>query len=307
MPAITGNPSEAVTATVGAYLFDTVALSEQVEVSGGLRWDRSAVDYTLTTLATGEQTALSRTDVMVNWQAGVVYKPQPNGSVYAGAGTSFIPAADMGNAGTALSASPTAANNINLVPERTRNVEVGTKWTAFDDRLAVNGAVFRTEKTNARTRSLSSEPFVLAGRQRVQGVEGGASGTVARGWTAFAALTLMDSEIVASANDDEIGRDLTLAPKASASLWLTGPVTSRLTIGGGGQFMDGVFRNTTTDLTVPSYWLVNAMAAYEVNSHLTLRVNANNLTDERYADRVGGGHYIPGPRRSVQVTTDVGF
>ena len=44
-----------------------------------------------------------------------------------------------------------------------------------------------------------------------------------------------------------------------------------------------------------------------LNSHLTLRVNATNLADTRYVDRVGGGHYVPGPGRAVQVTTSVGF
>ena len=32
-----------------------------------------------------------------------------------------------------------------------------------------------------------------------------------------------------------------------------------------------------------------------------------NLTDEVYVDRIGGGHYIPGPRRQVMLTTDVKF
>ena len=47
---------------------------------------------------------------------------------------------------------------------------------------------------------------------------------------------------------------------------------------------------------VPSYWLVNTLVSYEVNQHLTLRLNGNNLADEEYVDRVGGGHYIPGRR-----------
>ena len=62
--------------------------------------------------------------------------------------------------------------------------------------------------------------------------------------------------------------------------------------------MDSVFRNTLNTLEVPSYWLINATAAYEVNTHLTLRLNGNNLADEDYVDRVGGGHYIPGAGRS---------
>ncbi len=48
-----------------------------------------------------------------------------------GYGTSFNPASDAGNVGTALSASDTAANSVNLEPEKTRNFEVGTKWSVL--------------------------------------------------------------------------------------------------------------------------------------------------------------------------------
>lgn len=307
MPAITGNPGETTTATFGGYLFDTLSLSDAWQVTGGVRVDRSDVDYELTTLATGELTNLARTDTETSWRAGVVYKPNAGASIYAGYGTSFNPASDAGNAGSALSAADTAVNNVNLEPERSRNFEVGTKWAAFEQRLAVTGAVFRTEKTNARTRNLNNEPYVLAGRQRVQGVELGVSGQIASGWTSFASFAVLDSEIIDSANPTEQGRDLALTPQKTASVWTSWQVRPRISVGGGAQFMDAIFRNTTTDLKVPSYWLVNAMASYEINSHLSLRFNATNLTDETYVDRVGGGHYVPGPRRAVQLTTSVGF
>ena len=35
---------------------------------------------------------------------------------------------------------------------------------------------------------------------------------------------------------------------------------------------------------------------------LTLRLNAFNLFDKRYADQIGGGHFVPGPGRSVLAT-----
>ena len=71
--------------------------------------------------------------------------------------------------------------------------------------------------------------------------------------------------------------------------------------------MDAVYRNTLNTQRVPSYWLTTALVSYGVNRHLTLRLNAQNLTDEQYVDRVGGGHYIPGPRRQVTLSADVGF
>jgi catecholate siderophore receptor len=307
MPDITGNRGETRTATVGTYVFDTVDLARRVQLSGGLRWDRSDVDYRLTSRVTGDVTALGRVDRMLSGRAGVVYKPTAASSLYVGYGTSFNPASDAGTAGSALSPGDTAANNVNLDPEKTRNVEAGAKWNAFDNRLQVNGAVFDTEKTNARTRNLSSEAYVLAGRQRVRGVELGVSGEVRPGWTALASFSLLHSEIADSANAAEEGRDLALTPSRTGSVWTTWVVTRRLTIGGGAQYMDAVFRNTTTDFLVPSYWLVNAMASYAVNSRLTLRVNGTNLGDRRYPDRVGGGHYIPGPRRTIQATAALEF
>ena len=53
--------------------------------------------------------------------------------------------------------------------------------------------------------------------------------------------------------------------------------------------------------------MVNALVSYRVSRNLTLRLNAQNLADEQYVDRVGGGHYIPGPRRQVLLNADFGF
>ncbi|MEO8070041.1 MAG: TonB-dependent siderophore receptor, partial [Acidobacteriota bacterium] len=307
MPEITGNPSKGNTGTFGAYLFDTVNLSRKVQVSGGARWDRSDVSYKLTTLATGDVAQLERVDRMTSWRAGVVYKPTVEGSIYASAGTSFNPVSDAGAAGAALSAAENSVNNVNLEPEKSRNLEVGAKWATFQNRLALTGAIFRTDKTNARTRNLASEAYVLAGKQRVQGVEIGASGRIGEHIQTLASYSFLGSDIRDSANATEEGRDLALTPKRTGSLWASWDLRRGVSIGGGAQFMDAVFRNTTSDLSVPSYWLVNAMASYAVNSHLTLRFNGNNLSDKAYVDRVGGGHYIPGPRRSGQLTASVGF
>jgi catecholate siderophore receptor len=47
------------------------------------------------------------------------------------------------------------------------------------------------------------------------------------------------------------------------------------------------------------------VASYDVNTHLTLRFNGSNLADKTYVDRIGGGHYIPGPGRQVMITATV--
>jgi catecholate siderophore receptor len=307
MPALDRDPAETSLRQAGAYLFDTMHLGERWQITGGARWDVVDVSYEETALATGAVTRVEASDAMVSWRGGVVYKPRPSGSIYAGYGTSFDPSVDAGSTGAALSASPTAEASPNLDPEQTRNYEVGTKWDLLRGRLAVTGAVFRTEKVNARTRNANDEPFVLEGRQRVQGVELGVSGNLTGRWTALAAYALMDTEIVSSADPDEVGGDFTRTPRASFNLWTSVALPGEVTVGGGTQYVDTVFRSAGNTLPVPGYWLFNGMASYEVNEQLTLRLNGQNLTDEAYVDRVGGGHYVPGPRRQILLNLDFGF
>jgi catecholate siderophore receptor len=285
--------------SAAAYAFETLNLSPQWELTGGLRWDRFDVDYDALSTA-GVTTDLSRTDSMVSWRGGLVYKPRVNGSVYFGYGTSLNPSAE----GLALSDA-----TVTLDPERTRTYELGTKWDTPDGRASFNAAVFRTEKTNARTPGLNpgDPPTVLAGEQVVDGVELGVSGRLTSRWTTFGTVSFLQSDITASNTATELDNALALTPERTFNIWTTYALPRGISAGGGLQYMDSVFRNATNTASVPSYWLVNALASYEVNTHLTLRLNGNNLADEQYVDRVGGGHYIPGPGRQVMISADVKY
>jgi catecholate siderophore receptor len=307
MPPNTGNPGETRVSTLGAYAFDTLSIGDAWQLSGGARVDHADVRYGFTDLATGAHTALRQSDAMLSWRAAATFKPKAEGSVYVGVGTSFNPSVDAGTTGAALSTNPTAVNNINLDPEESRSVEIGTKWDLAQGRAAISSAVFRTEKTNARTRNATDQPFILAGRQRVEGVELSVSGQPIRGWTVLAAAARMSSEFAQSANPAEQGNDLALTPKTTLNLWTTVELRRRLTAGGGVQYMDGVYRNAINTLTVPGYWLGSAMVSYAVNEHLTLRTHISNVADRQYVDRASGGHYIPGPRRQVTAGLDVRF
>lgn len=297
--ARTGAFTDAAARSAGVYAFDTLALGAKWQLTGGLRWDRFAVDYESVPVD-AVSTALARIDRMVSGRAGAVYKPREQGSLYVGYATSFNPSAE----GLSLSAS-----TVNLEPEKTRNFEAGTKWDFMGDRLSVNGAAFRTEKTNARTPGLNAgdPPTVLQGKQVVDGIELGLSGTINPRWTGFASYSFMHSEIPQSNTPAELEQALALTPRHTFNLWTTYEVWRNVRAGGGAQFMDGVFRNATNTVNVPSYWILNALAEYGLNEHLTLRLNGNNLGDTDYVDRVGGGHYIPGPRRTVMLSTSVQF
>ncbi len=283
---------------IGLYLFDTVELSEKWELNGGLRYDHYEVDYLSVSAAPAlTATRYQTTDDMLSWKTGVVFKPRANGSIFIGHGTSFNPSAE----GLALN-----ARTAPLDPEESRSTEIGTKWDLFNRRLNVSAALFRTDKTNART--VEAGVTELGGEQRVEGFELGLAGSITEAWSVFAGYAYMESEVRDSGNATELGSALARTPEHTFNVWTTYEMPIGLTVGGGVQYMDEVDRSTTTqNQMVDSYVIWNAMAAYEVNRHLTLRLNVNNVFDEQYVDRVGGGHYIPGPTRSVVLTAVLAF
>ncbi len=285
--------------SIGLYLLDTVELSEKWQVNGGVRWDRFDIDYTAF-----NGTNYQKVDEVFSYKGGLVFKPRPNGSIYVGFGTSFTPS---GN-GLTISGRALGPGGSIPAPEEARSTEIGTKWDLFQGRLSLSGALFRTDKINAQTTDPLTGDVYTSGDQRVQGVELGASGFITRHWNVFAGYAYQHSEVLDSLNATEIGSALARTPEHSFNFWTTYAFPFGLTLGGGGQYSSEVDRSTTTqNQVVPSYWIYNAMASYEVNEQLTFRLNVNNLLDEEYVDRVGGGHYIPGATRSITLTAIFNF
>ena len=103
-------------------------------------------------------------------------------------GTSSNPSAE------ALSQTLNAANQ-NLDPENNQSFELGAKWTLFD-KLGINAALFRIEKTNARTIDPVTGIVELDGKQRVNGFEISAPGEILKGWQVFAGYTFLNPKIV---------------------------------------------------------------------------------------------------------------
>jgi catecholate siderophore receptor len=280
------------------YAFDTVKLSKYVELNGGLRFDRFDVDGV--TITNTGLVPTQRLDEMVSWRAGVVVKPKEEGSLYASYATSLSPSLEGLSYNTA---------NTAIEPEKTYNMEVGSKWDLIDERLSLSGAIFRVEKTNARTPGiLPGDPAqVLQGRQRVQGIELGASGGITRALRVFGAYTLLDSEVVKSNTPAEVGRRIQNTPRNSFNIWTTYLLPHRITLGGGPRFVGRRFSNTINTRQVDAYWLLDAMASFPVSKHLDLRLNLYNLTNDYYFDRLGGGHLVPGAGRSVLVSAGFRF
>jgi len=295
--------------TQSAYLFDTIKFHPKFEVTGGLRFDRfDAKGLSLAATTATALTPISRVDQMLSYRIGAVYKPVPIGSIYVSYGTSLNPSLEGLSYSTASAA---------VDPEKTYTLETGTKWDLFKNRLLLSGAIFRVNKTNARTPGLpGEEPIVLNGKQRVDGIELSATGNFTPNWSILAGYTLLDSEVVASntaptiingVSFSEVGKRLINTPKNSFNLWTTYQFPFRLSIGGGARFVDRRYGNNINTRFVESYWLIDATASYQINKHIDLRLNLNNLTDKYYFDRITGGQVVPGAARSVLFTTNFHF
>ncbi|MCZ2080186.1 MAG: TonB-dependent siderophore receptor [Bryobacterales bacterium] len=293
---ITLNPivGDATGGTQAFYAFDTVRFGQQFQLNGGLRWDRFAVDGVHT-----NGNPLDRTDTMLSGRAGAVYTPAQNGSFYVSYGTSLNPSLE------GLTYQPA---DTTLEPEKTYSVEGGTKWDLLNGRLSLSGAVFRVEKTNARTPGVLPDdpPMVLDGEQRVAGVEIGISGSLTRRWSLYSAYTYLASKILRSNNPAEVGNELTNTPPHSLNIWTTYRL-GKLDLGGGTRFVDRRFNNNSNVRRADGYWTADAMASYPIVSHLDLRLNLYNLNNAYYFERLGGGHLIPGPARAGMITANFRF
>jgi catecholate siderophore receptor len=294
----TGEKNDAAGKSFALYLFDTLHIGERWEVTGGARWDTFDLDYR-SRAVNGVVTSLDRTDRMLSWRGGVVYKPAPNGSVYAAYGTSFNPSAE----GLNLASTATAANNADVEPEKSQTYEIGTKWNLLEERLALTAALFRTEKTNARTEDPANpaDVVVLDGKERVDGAELGFAGSLTDRWQLFGGYALMDSEVVESNDARRVGAELPSTPRQTFNLWTTYRLPWDLEVGAGAQFVDRRLNTTAPPNTreAPGYWLFDALIACNVTENLTLRLNGYNLADKKYIESLGGGHFIPGAGRSA--------
>ncbi|MGN1056368.1 MAG: TonB-dependent receptor, partial [Comamonas sp.] len=275
--------------TIALYGFDTIKLTPQWLINGGLRFDH----YTLK--AAGPESrrggvlqynAYNRkiTDSFINYQVGVVYKPSENGSIYISTGTSTRPGgASLGNGDEDLA----VAKDLDaaLEAEKTRAYEIGTKWDLLDKKLGLTAALFRNEVTNVRITDASGAT-VAAGNKVVNGLEIGFTGQITKAWNVFGGYTYMDSQRKKNGKNTYLdGKPFTNTPEHSASLWTSYKPMAQLTLGLGATAQSKVYQGFNDKggaKGINGYARYDAMASYQFNPNLALQVNVYNLTDKVY-------------------------
>jgi catecholate siderophore receptor len=260
----------------------------------GVRVDRfhAEVENKLTSI-TQEQT-----DTMVNPRAGLVWDPVPEVSLYGSYATSSNPTAETYNISTA---------NAGLDPEENVSYEIGAKTELFDRALLLTAAVFRLEKTNARTPDPSNTTVnVLEGVQRTDGFEIGAAGRLSRDWTLFAGYAYMDGEVVESNTAGQEGNDSPNTPAHSGSVWLSYALGAGFDLGAGVYAKSSSYTNAANTTELPGYARFDLGAGWS-GRQLFARVNVFNLFDTVHYDAGSTNFVYPGVPLSGQVTVGATF
>jgi len=208
-------------------------------------------------------------------------------------------------------------NNKVLEPDEGKNYEVGIKGEFYGGRLNTSLAYFEVHESNraepdAEYNADPTNPSILYAsvgtKAKAKGFEAEISGELAPGWQAQAGFT---HKVIRGSDDEKIS---TWEPEDQLSLYTTykfkGPL-DRLTIGGGARWQNRSWQNIYNrakdqyqDFSQDAYWLVDAMAKYQVSEHLSTTLNVNNLFDKQYYTNIGfynTAYY--GDPRNVMVNT----
>ncbi|MGZ0078961.1 TonB-dependent siderophore receptor [Methylomonas sp. ZR1] len=285
--------------TYAGYVLDQFEINPEWKLLAGTRYD---VFEAQQTDRIGSADFNSSVD---QWspRGGIVWQPSKAQSYYFSYGKSFNPSAES------LSLS---ANNANLPPEQNHNYEIGGKWELFDGKLSATAALFRLEKTNARTTSpLDANLQILAGEQSTDGFEAGLAGEVLPKWDVSLTYAYLDSKISKSTSTATgsvsglvksfEGMTAVNVPEHSGVAWSTYHLTDNWEIGGGVYYASHRYADSVNEAVLPGYARLDAVVAYH-QKHYDVQLNVFNLTDTVYYESGQTNSALPGTPVSGQLT-----
>ncbi|MBB5747693.1 TonB-dependent receptor [Brevundimonas variabilis] len=257
--------------TVSAYVQDQISLGERFDIVAGLRFDRFDIDGT--DFLPAVDRPFARTDEKVSPRLGLIFKPQPDLSLYASYSRSFLP-----RAGDQFLSLTSAQED--LEPERFTNTEAGLKWQARPN-LILTAALFQLDRTNATTPDPNNPALSInVGETRTTGLELSATGNITDRWQISAGYAWQDAVL---AGNDSVR--LAQVPEQQFSLWNRFNVTDRLGLGLGATHQSDQFaaiRTSNATTRLPGFVRVDAAAFYDLSDRVQVQLNIENLFDETY-------------------------
>jgi TonB-dependent siderophore receptor len=277
------------------YLIDRVRLSSRFELLAGLRYDNLDFEDTVT--------GTDRSDSRVSPQAGLVYKPTPDISIYASAGLGFAPP------------------SIQVIgprdPEDSTQVEGGVKLSFLGGKGYASAAVYQLERGNIAvpdSTGLTSQ----SGSQRSRGLEVELSAQPSDGLGFHASYAFTDAELTSFAEivqtgegffvADHSGNVPAFAPRHMATVWGTARLGGGFSVGAGVRCLSRQYVAADNRNSVAAYGLLDAALYYRTKSRARFALHLRNITGTEYATRgFGSDSAIPGRPFEVLGRVELGF
>lgn len=262
--------NSSLTEALGIYVQDQIALSENLKLLLGVRFD--AFKQTDGDLVANTES--SQSGDAFSPRFGIVYQPIKPISLYASYSRSFTPAIGISFDGNLFE------------PERSTQYEVGVK-ADLNQRISTTLAFYNLTRSNVLTEDPNNQDYsIQTGEQRSRGIEFNIGGEILPGLNVIAGYAYTDAKIT----EDETykpGNYLNNVPKNSFNLWTKYEIQSGSLKGLG--FGLGLFyvgdRQADLDnsFELPSYFRTDAAIFYK-QGQLRAQVNFRNLFGVDYFD-----------------------
>lgn len=285
--------------TKAGFLIDTATYRDTIIVNAGVRYD----DYDIT--SSNNTSSRSAHSGIVSYNAGLVVKPTRIGSIYIAYATAADPVGEELDATASAYGGLAATQNATQIfgPQRSRSIEVGTKWELFDRHLLASAAAFQTRVTNARETAPNGLPGYASGQivagaiYRVRGLDFELAGKITNQLSVLGGLVLMDPKIRKSIVPTNVGLQLANIAPTSFNLLAKYQVTPWLELGGQSVYDSKIkgggllaangnvpYPGAPRPTILPSHWRFDAFAEAAINSHLEVKLQGQNLFNKTYYD-----------------------
>jgi catecholate siderophore receptor len=300
---------------LAAFATDRLWFDDAWSVIAGLRIDQYRANYSSMTVA-GTYSTYKAPSFLFSPRASLVFEPDQTQTYYLSWGKSATPI------GTSVVGAPTpisSAAQSALKPDKSESIEIGAKFSLFDDALGVSGSLFSVAKSNALQTDPVSGAVLLQSsqKQRVQGFEASVTGQVLAHLNLVAAYTYLNPVVTADATSPfNVGRQITFVPKHAASLWGdydAGALVEGLSAGAGVVYQSHLFNGYTAPnpaayplgriVRIPETVELDAVLAYDFKPY-RIQFNVNNLTDRLNYSQSFGNRGTPAAGRTFIVSLE---
>ncbi|OXE35293.1 MAG: TonB-dependent siderophore receptor [Phenylobacterium zucineum] len=285
-----------------AYVQDQIELSPHLKLIAGLRFERFITevdDRRVVGVLPGQPHRFKVTDDLLSPRIGLILKPMAAMSLYGAYSKTYQPRG--GDQLTSLS-----LTNQSLAPEEFRNLEIGLKWD-LNPGFTISAAVFRLDRSHVLALSDprdASSAMLPIGRQRTEGLELAATGSLTDRLSVAGAYTLTDARFLDSFSGTvSAGNRPANLPKQSASLWARFQVSEPLAAALGWSHQGLRFAAPDNRVALPAYDRLDAALYYRLSTDLTVQLNLENLTQVKYAVFANSNNNItPGAPLAARIT-----